>query len=102
MVAFHPAAARDADIARAWYERERPGLGNGFSDALIKAVEHISDLPLSFPLYIDTVRRARIHGFPYHVYFEHASSTSIVVAVAHMHRNPDIIDVLVSSRKSSK
>src|SRR5262245_55617246 len=98
MVLFHPRAVRDADMARAWYERERQGLGNQFANALIKTVESLSDLPLSFPQSIGTVRRARMHGFPYHVYFEHMHSDSIILAIAHMHRNPDVIENLVGAR----
>ncbi len=43
VVRVHAAAAEEAAAATAWYEKERPGLGNEFQAALEAALDLIQE-----------------------------------------------------------
>jgi hypothetical protein len=49
-VVFRPEAAEEARAARQWYEKQQPGLGARFANAIDAAVGRIASNPLAFPL----------------------------------------------------
>lgn len=87
-IAFHPSAITDIRLSQNWYEQENKALGNRFSKSALKTIENLQDFPLAFPIYFASIRRVRIHGFPYHIYYQFDNSEITILAVAHTHRDP--------------
>jgi len=58
--------AAEADIARAfdWYEAKTDNLGFEFIEQVERAIERISEHPLSHRKIVDEVRRANLKRFP--------------------------------------
>ena len=83
-----PAAAADLREARAWYEDQRPGLGEQFALAVVATVEAITENPLRFPVVHRERRRAGVRRFPYGVIFEVEERRIVVIACFHGRRNP--------------
>ncbi len=76
--------------AVAWYEEQADGVGVRFVLAADKVMATISSHPFRFPKAGRNGRRARIHGWPYSIYFvvDVAHSEIKVVAVWHGARSP--------------
>lgn len=82
-------AARD-DVAQAfhWYERQRPGLGSRFEQALDRTLQAVCTFPEAFPIVHRDVRRALLRRFPYGVFYRVRDGAIHVVAVMHGRRDP--------------
>ena len=81
----------DIQAAAVWYEDQRSGLGSRFLDELDLVFQRIKGNPQQFPRVEDDVHRALLRHFPYGVYFLLAESEDIkVLAVLHLHREPDM------------
>lgn len=81
------AFARMAE-AFSWYQRERPGLGWEFDDALQATFALLVQMPEAGPSVYRGVRRALVHRFPYAVYYELPPGLVEVRAVLHTRRRP--------------
>ena len=84
-----PAAARDAEAATQWYDRERTGLGRRFLAEVKRVSKRIREAPLQLPLVDEGVRRALLRTFPYAMFFSIDANVIVVVAIVHLHRRPD-------------
>lgn len=80
----------DIQAAALWYEDQRAGLGMRFLDELDKVFQRIADNPKQFPQLEAEVRRVLLDHFPYGVYFPEGSEDIVVLAVLHLHREPDM------------
>ena len=86
-----PLAEEDASAAFDWYETQRAGLGDGFSDDLSRSFAAIARSPMLHPPVDGQLRRLNLRRFPYGVYYV-ANDTGVeVVAIFHHSRNPDIL-----------
>jgi plasmid stabilization system protein ParE len=85
---FRPEARADVIDARAWYERQQPGLGNRFITALDELLARISQTPEIYAVVLKTVRRAKLRRFPYLVYYRVLKDTAEVLAVLDARRDP--------------
>jgi plasmid stabilization system protein ParE len=86
-VRFHRIAIREYREARDWYERQRSGLGPAYVAEVDRTIARIIENPERFPPDQDGFRRARLHRFPYAVYFhEEGADVILVLAVAHARR----------------
>lgn len=88
------AEAEDELIAAAkWYERRRPGLGQGFRIAIAEAMERLSLAPqaaspvLSVPASLGA-RQVFVKRFPYAIIFIEHDLDLWVVAFSHQSRRP--------------
>lgn len=92
-VRFSAEAASELDDAAAWYDDQRPGLGDTFIDAVEVTLALIADWPgagapvAELPADLD-VRRAPVVRFPYHVAYVATDDHVRVLAVAHDRRLP--------------
>jgi plasmid stabilization system protein ParE len=87
---FRPAVGRDLAVARAWYENQRPGLGEQFLaciDASFDAIERFPEL--SAPVR-GAVRRTLVSRFPYAVFYRVEPQCVTVLAVVHTARDPKL------------
>ena len=83
-----PEAEADIEQAYAWYQAQRPGLGDDFMLCIEAAIEAIADRPTSFPTIRGVTRRALVRRFPYLVLFAELPDAMTVVGVFHTSRNP--------------
>lgn len=83
-----PLAEEELAHAANWYEEQRQGLGSRFVLAVEAKFEAIRRTPMLFSVVHKNVRRARIKGFPYGIFFEFDDSRIIIAAIYHARRDP--------------
>ena len=89
-VIFHRAARAEFDEAHAWYEKQRPGLGEEFSERVHEVLNSIATFPEIHQCTYKDVRRAVVRRFPYLILYRIKPSRVRVIAVFHSRRNPAI------------
>ncbi len=87
-VIFLPAARAELIAAQDWYERASPGLGVRFLAEVDAQVERIATNALQFPIQFRDIRRARLHRFPYGLFFRALPDAAYVIACFHASRDP--------------
>jgi len=85
-----PQADLDIQAAAVWYEDQRVGLGVRFLEELDLVFQRIETNPRQFPRLEGDVHRALLRHFPYGVYFVGESEAITVLAVLHLHREPNM------------
>ena len=88
IVRFLKPAQSELDDAFAWYDSQSSGLGTQFLDNIDRAIRRIAAYPLSSVEIEQDLRRCLLSRFPYGIIYGIDSETIIVVAVAHLHREP--------------
>ena len=81
-------AEGDLAEAAAWYEAQRPSLGQAFLDEVDAAFERIGEEPLRYPVLHRQTRRALIHRFPFGIFFRVTEEAIVIIAVLHASRDP--------------
>ena len=87
-VRFLSLASQELDDAVTWYNEQADGLGQEFLDALDKAVRRAAAFPLSCPEIEPGLRRCLLTRYPYGLVYGLDGDTIVVIAVAHLHRQP--------------
>lgn len=87
-VRFLVPARLELDDAVDWYNLQSSGLGHEFLDELDRAVRRVVLLPTSCTEIETGLRRCLLSRFPYGLIYGIEEKTIIVVAVAHLHREP--------------
>jgi plasmid stabilization system protein ParE len=87
-VRFLPLASQELDDAFDWYQQQADGLGFELLDELDRVVRRVRLFPESCAVLVDDLRRAQLSRFPYGVIYGVEPDTLVVVAVAHLHREP--------------
>jgi plasmid stabilization system protein ParE len=99
-VRFLRLAQSEVDDTFAWYETQSQGLGTQFLDDFDRAVRRIAAYPFASTEIEEGLRRCLLSRFPYGIIYGIDSETIIVVAVAHLHREPRYwIDRLTEENK---
>ena len=86
---FHPEAEAEFTEAIDYYESCAPGLGHDFALEVLSAVERILAHPKAWPILEEEVRRCHTSRFPYGVLYAAESEGIVILAVMHLHRDPD-------------
>jgi plasmid stabilization system protein ParE len=83
-------AEREWQQAADWYEERESGVGLRFNAAVHQCLQSLAQEPERFPLISRLTRKARIHGWPYSIFFviNESRQQIKVVAVWHGKRNP--------------
>jgi len=81
-------AQQELDDAVAWYNEQATGLGQEFLDELDRVVRRAVTFPMSCPEIEPGVRRCLLARFPYGLIYGVDGETLVVIAVAHLHREP--------------
>src|SRR5437773_1861988 len=71
-----------------YYNRQHEGLGREFRDEVQNAFTKIRQWPNAWPVVEEHYRHYKTARFPYGVVYRLDSKVIVVVAVAHLHRNP--------------
>lgn len=87
-VKFLPPARQELDDAVAWYGQQSPNLGTEFLDELDKIIRRVVLFPLSGAEIDNDIRRCLLSRFPYGIIYGLDGDTIVVIAVAHLHREP--------------
>ena len=89
MIRFRPAAAREFTADYRYYERDYPGRGRRFVDAVDAVLARIVESPARFSLLFEPdIRSAKVKRFPYRVVYVVVADDIDVIAVAHAKRRP--------------
>jgi plasmid stabilization system protein ParE len=75
--------------AIAFYNQESEGLGYRFAAEVRKALSRIVQYPHAWTPLSKRTRRCRTNGFPYGVIYQVRDDVILVIAVMHLHRNPE-------------
>lgn len=75
--------------AIAYYNEHKAGLGFEFAEEINKAIERIVQYPEGWALISERVRRCQVSRFPYAVLYHSIGDTLLIVAVMHLHREPE-------------
>jgi len=87
-VRFLVPAQQELDDAVAWYDQQADGLGKEFLDELDRVIRRVVAYPLAALEIEPGLRRGLLARFPYGIIFGLDGDTVVVVAVAHLHREP--------------
>jgi toxin ParE1/3/4 len=88
-IRFHPDADSEMLNAAVWYESQQPDLGKRFLAAVQDALSRIELNPELYALVEGDVRRCLTRTFPFGVLFRIRPDFIAVIAVMHLHRDPD-------------
>lgn len=89
IIRFHPDAEAEMIEAAAYYEAQQPGLGRRFLASVQDAVNRIVLNPKLYAVVELDVRRCLTKVFPFGVLFREHSNNIVIMAVMHLHRDPD-------------
>ena len=78
----------ELEDAVAWYDSHSPGLGTQFLDDLDRTVRRIITYPFSSPEIEPSLRRCLLSRFPYGIIYGIDVDIIVIVAIAHLHREP--------------
>ena len=87
-VQFLVLAQKELDDTVDWYNGQATGVGREFLDEIDRAVRRIVSFPMSCPEIEPEVRRCLLARFPYGLIYGINQDIIVVVAVAHLHREP--------------
>lgn len=87
--AFHPDAEIEFDQAIEYYEQCAKGLGYDFSIEVYAAIKRAACYPKAWSVIEDEIRRTLVRRFPYGVLYSEENDGVFIVAVMHLHREPD-------------
>jgi plasmid stabilization system protein ParE len=80
--------ADELDIAFAWYEGQRRGLGFEFLDCVEAAIETILQMPRLYAEHHRSFRRALVRRFPFSLFYTIESNEIVVHAIFDNRQNP--------------
>jgi plasmid stabilization system protein ParE len=86
-----PEVESDLDDAYAWYQEQRPGLGEEFLGCVEAVLQSLRRTPNIHQCVHLEFRRALVRRFPYAVFFEAGVRTVTVHAVFHTSRSPEAL-----------
>jgi len=87
--AFHPDARAEFFVAIEYYGNCEPGLGSDFAIEVHASIENILSFPNAWPIIEGELRRCQVRRFPYCLIYSHEEGVIFILAVMHMHREPD-------------
>lgn len=86
---FHPEAEAEFVKAIDYYEECEVGLGYDFAVEVYSAIERIMAHPKAWPILEEDMRRSLVRRFPFGIIYAAIDEELFIVAVMHLHRDPD-------------
>jgi len=86
---FHPEAEKEFLEAIDYYEQREENLGFNFAVEIYAAIRRAAEHPKAWPILEGDVRRCQTRRFPYGVLYSPEAGGIIVLAIMHLHRDPD-------------
>ncbi len=88
-VRFLQVAKVELDDAVEYYNREKAGLGYEFLWEVFFALDRIKQFPQAWQVFYEDTRRFLLRRFPYGIVYLREADLIVVLAIAHLHRQPD-------------
>lgn len=89
-IVIHTEARKELDVAIAYYEAQKVGLGLYLLSEVEKVILKIQQNPnLGTPHKIERIRRYAIQRFPYLIFYTEMEEVIWVIAIAHGKRKPN-------------
>jgi plasmid stabilization system protein ParE len=88
-VKFHPDAEKEFLEAALYYEHQQVALGRRFVVSVQDAINRITADPDLYPIAYLKNRRCLVKTFPFGIIFHKQKDAVVIVAVMHLHRDPD-------------
>jgi plasmid stabilization system protein ParE len=88
-VLFHPDAELEFNAAIDYYEAIENGLGYDFTLEIASAIGRVTDFPKAWLVTEGEIRRALVKRFPYGILYAEDQDTIYIIAVMHLHRDPE-------------
>lgn len=88
-IEFLEPARAEYDAAIAYYNEQKIGLGFDFEEEVKKCIQGIAEFPEAWSSLSARTRRCRTRRFPYGVIYQLRGTTILIVAVMHLHREPE-------------
>ena len=86
---FHPEAEAEFVHAIDYYEGCNSGLGYDFAVEVHSTIESLLSFPNAWTILEDKIRRCQIRRFPYGIVYPQDGDFIFILAVMHLHRDPD-------------
>jgi len=86
---FHPEAEAEFVQAIEYYEECEASLGYDFAVEVYSAIERTMAYPRAWPTIEEDIRRSLVRRFPYGILYAEEDEELFIVAVMHLHRDPD-------------
>lgn len=86
---FHPEAEAEFVHAIEYYEECEDGLGYDFAVEVYIAIERIAAHPKAWQCIEEDIRRSMLSRFPYGILYVEEKNKIYILAVMHLHRDPD-------------
>jgi len=82
-------AKNELDEAVTYYNSEQAGLGADFLVEFINSLGRIKAYPQAWHPFTKNTRRCQLRRFPYGIVYQLLETEILVVALSHLHREPD-------------
>jgi hypothetical protein len=82
-------ARRELNDSIQHYNAQYTQLGEEFRDEAWETIRRIRDFPLAWLILGGDIRRCQMRRFPYGVIYEPYELELVIIAVAHLHREPE-------------
>lgn len=81
-------ARDDTELAFAWYERQRRGLGFDFLDCVEASIKSIQDNPKMYRVHYSCYRGCVVRRFPFSIFYTIENDEIVVHGVFDSRQNP--------------
>jgi plasmid stabilization system protein ParE len=82
-------ARRELHNAVRYYNAQRERLGEEFRDEAWETIQRINNFPLAWHPLGGSIRRCQMQRFPYGIIYEASELEIVIIAVAHLHQEPE-------------
>jgi len=86
---FHPEAEVEFYEAINYYKRRQQYLGYDFAIEVYATIQNIIDYPNAWTILEGDIRRCQTKRFPYGIVYNDEGGGIFILAVMHLHRDPD-------------
>ena len=83
------AAQRDLDESYLYYEVQLQHLGVEFLQEILQTFKRIKLNPDAWSPFSERTRRCLVNRFPYGVIYQVRENEILIIAISHLHRNPE-------------
>ena len=98
-VGFLQPAQYELDEAVDYYNAQVPDLGRAFLLEVLAGLERVCQFPSAWHPLSQHTRRCQLRRFPYGIIYTVENETLLVIAIGHLHRNPEYWQNLIKRSK---
>lgn len=84
---IHFEARKETTSSIDWYEIRSEGRGKDFYESVEKTIRRILENPNQFPPFNENLKKAKVAGYPYNVFFFEVNELVFIQAVLHHKRS---------------